>query len=399
MLSAFKNYAITFLIAAVIFSLIAFGVVQIVMDSLSDSFFVTPNDPENPDHPTVTTVPPETDPPEPLNGSSFNILLLGVDYAPHRYYDYDPDMMAALAPETMEETTGEGETTDIPQTVAPPADITVAPETMAPPAEITVADETTAAIDTGVLMPDGSLYFEGGFFSEDYRTVQTDTIMLVRVDKERQQFTFTAFPPETILTIEGRRIMLRDVFAEYGLDFLLRKINAMTGLMIDRHVIVNVEQFPEIVDTLGGITYNVPCKMKYDDYKGNLHIDLSAGTQKLDGVSALHMLQFNKYTEPNQSRVKTAVNFVRVMMQKMTDLSYLPEAPKLYAQIRSLFISNFSLQDLTANLDLIFKYGEFQLLELSFPGSYVTDAKGDRIFNPNLEGALDYFSDYKRIYE
>ena len=97
--------------------------------------------------------------------------------------------------------------------------------------------------------------------------------------------------------------------------------------------------------------------------------------------------------------MKTAVNFVRVMMQKMTDLSYLPEAPKLYAQIRSLFISNFSLQDLTVNLDLIFKYGEFQLLELSFPGSYVTDAKGNRIFNPNLEGALDYFSDYKRIYE
>ncbi|MBQ3126560.1 MAG: hypothetical protein IJC15_05760, partial [Clostridia bacterium] len=108
MLSAFKNYAITFLIAAVIFSLIAFGVVQIVMDSLSDSFFVTPNDPENPDRPTVTTAPPVTDPPEPLNGASFNILLLGVDYAPHRYYDYDPDMMAALAPETMEETTGEG---------------------------------------------------------------------------------------------------------------------------------------------------------------------------------------------------------------------------------------------------------------------------------------------------
>ena len=111
------------------------------------------------------------------------------------------------------------------------------------------------------------------------------------------------------------------------------------------------------------------------------------------------MLRFNKYSDPNQSRIKTAVGFVRAMLQKMTNLTYLPKAPELYEAISGMVVTNFSLEDLTVNLDLIFKYGEYQLLELSFPGSYVTDAKGDRIFNPNLEGALDYFSDYKRIYE
>lgn len=386
MLSGLKNYAITFLIAAIVFSLVAFFVVQIVIDSLGDIFTVTANgDGVVTTDPAVTTIAPvTTDPVEKLDGSSFNILLIGVDYSPNLFYNYDPALVEQLTPET-EAVTGEEQTT-------------LPPETVAPPAPITVAQETTEA-DTGLLMPDGSLFFEGGFYAEDYRDVQADTIMLLRVDKERQQFTFTAFPGEMVLTIEGREVLLRDVFAQYGLDFLIRKINALTGLPVDRYALVNLEQFPAIVDALDGITYTVPCNMQYDDYKGNLHINLKAGSQKLDGQQALDMLRFNSYTDGTNSRIKTAVSFVRAMMQKMTNIVYLPKAPELYEKVKSMVITNFTAEDLTANLDLIFKYGEYQLLELSFPGTYSKAADGTSRFTPNLDRALEFFNDYRRIYE
>lgn len=259
--------------------------------------------------------------------------------------------------------------------------------------------EETTVPDTGLLMPDGSLFFEGGFHAEDYRDIQADTIMLIRVDKERRQFTFTAFPSEMVLTIEGREVLLRDVLADYGLDFLIRKINALTGLPVDRYAVVNLEQFPEIVDALGGITYTVPCNMQYDDNKGNLHINLKAGSQKLNGQQALDMLRFNKYTDGTNSRIKTAVGFVRAMMQKMTNPVYLPKAPELYETVKNMVLTNFSAEDLTANLDLIFMYGEYELLELSFPGTYSKSADGTSRFNPNLDRALEFFNDYRRIYE
>lgn len=386
MLSALKNYAITFLIAAIIFSLIAFFVVQIVIDSLAGSFIVNANgDGEVTIDPAITTeTPVTTEPPEPLNGESFNILLIGVDYAPALFHNYDPDLVDALTPETEAETG--------------PIQTTLPPETIAPPAPITVAEETTAA-DTGLLMPDGSLFFEGGFFAEDYRDVQADTVMLVRVDKERQAFTFTAFPPEMVLTVEGRDVLLRDAFSEYGLDYVIRKINAMTGLPVDRYALVNLEQFPGIVDTLEGITYTVPCAMKYDDNKGNLHINLNAGAQLLNGQQALDMLRFNGYTDGVNSRIKTAVSFVRAMMQKMTNVTYLPKAPELYEQIKDMLITNFTAEDLAANLDLIFKYGEYALSELPFPGTYALAEDGTSRFNPDLDRALSYFNDYRRIYE
>lgn len=387
MLSALKNYAITFLIASLIFGLVAFAVVQILIDSFSSSLLVNPGNPSVTTDPSVfTDSPVSTAPQEPLNGSSFNILLVGVDYAPSLFPNYDPDLVDFLSPSPETEP------------VTEPAYTTVPPETVAPPAQITVEAETTAP-DTGTLMPDGSLYFEGGFASYDYRDIQADTIMLVRVDKERAQFTFTSFPPEMQLTIEGCEIQLRDVFAQYGIDFLMRKINGMTGLLIDRYAVVNLEQFPVIVDTLEGITFNVPCRMSYHDNKGNLHIDLFAGTQQLDGQKALHMLRFNKYTDPNQSRIKTAVNFVRAMMQKMTDPRYLPQAPELYEAIKTMVVTNFTADDLMGNLDLIFKYGEYALSELSFPGTYTVASDGSYRFIPDLNRALDYFEDYRRIYE
>ncbi len=391
MLSALKNYAITFLIAAVIFSLVAFFVVQIVLDSLVGSFVVTPDGGETaPVNPAETTNSPvTTEAPAPLTGESFNILLIGVDYAPTLFLNYSPELVEALTP-----VTEPPETTAAPETAE--AVTTLPPETIAPPADITVAPETTA-VDTGLLMPDGSLFFQGGFFADDFRAVQADTIMLVRVDKERSAFTFTAFPPEMTFTVEGKQSLLRDALAEYGLDFLIRKINAITGLPVDRYAIVNLEQFPAIVDAMDGITFTVPCAMKYDDYKGNLHIDLRAGSQLLNGKTALDMLRFNSYTDGQNSRIKTAVSFVRAMMQKMTNPVYLPKAPELYEAIKGMLITNFTAEDLAANLDLIFKYGEFALSELPYPGTYTT-VDGVTTFTPNVDRALTYYADYRRIY-
>ena len=86
-------------------------------------------------------------------------------------------------------------------------------------------------------------------------------------------------------------------------------------------------------------------------------------------------------------------------MQKMTDPRYLPQAPELYEAIKAMVVTNFTADDLVGNLDLIFKYGEYALSELSFPGTYTVASDGSYRFIPDLNRALDYFEDYRRIYE
>ena len=47
-----------------------------------------------------------------------------------------------------------------------------------------------------------------------------------------------------------------------------------------------------MVDEIGGVTFDVPIDMKYNDNKQNLHIDLKAGVQKLDGDKAEQVVRF-----------------------------------------------------------------------------------------------------------
>ena len=56
---------------------------------------------------------------------------------------------------------------------------------------------------------------------------------------------------------------------------------------IDYYVTVDVEGFVALVDELGGIDFDVPVRMSYDDPTQDLHIHYEAGMQHLDGEDVL----------------------------------------------------------------------------------------------------------------
>lgn len=72
----------------------------------------------------------------------------------------------------------------------------------------------------------------------------------------------------------------------------LKEVNEITGLDIENYVYVDTEALVEIVDAIGGLEFNVPIDMKYDDYSQDLHIDLKAGTQKLTGKEVEGLVRF-----------------------------------------------------------------------------------------------------------
>ena len=61
----------------------------------------------------------------------------------------------------------------------------------------------------------------------------------------------------------------------------------MLGYTPNRYVVVDYDAFERLIDTLGGIEVDVFMDMEYDDYSGDLHIDIKEGLQTLDGETAL----------------------------------------------------------------------------------------------------------------
>src|SRR5699024_3279078 len=74
----------------------------------------------------------------------------------------------------------------------------------------------------------------------------------------------------------------------------LEAVNRITGLDIQYYIVVKTEALIQLVDAIGQVEFNVPIDMKYDDPTQDLHIDLKAGVQMIDGEKAEQLLRFRK---------------------------------------------------------------------------------------------------------
>lgn len=343
MLAGLKNFLLTFIISLVIFGIIAFFVVNMIMDSIGvGSFIDGNNDPVQTGGEDYVDTPKGNEALLELDGNSFNMLFVGLDYAPDIFYDYyDPDTVSSLV-----------------------------------------------NFDSGKIA--GELVTDG-----EYRAVSADTILLVCVSKEREEFAFTAISPGTIIKRQNENVCLSDIFESEGTRSFIESVHSLVGVPIDRYAFVSLYEFPSLIDIIEGVDFNVPCDMKYDDYKGGLHINIKEGIQHLDGEKALQVLRFNKYEGTVNSRLKTTVSFARAVMNKMTDPKYITKAAALFREAEKMIITDFTASDLSSNLDLIFSYPTFEPVNIELPGTYST-IDGRLCFIPNENACLNVMMPYKR---
>ena len=124
----------------------------------------------------------------------------------------------------------------------------------------------------------------------------TDTIIVAAYDPEAQQASMLSIPRDTFvgtdITNPSTTDKINSVCYYRGIDAALEKINSITGLNIKYYLKIDTAAFREVVDTIGGVTFNVPIDMKYDDNRQNLHINLKAGEQLLDGDKAEQVVRF-----------------------------------------------------------------------------------------------------------
>jgi LCP family protein required for cell wall assembly len=333
MKQSFKVFLITFFAALIVFSSIGVYVCNILVTAMSGSFTPPSDDPSittGVDTPTIITAEP---------GSSFNMLFVGTDYQPEILTDYS------------ERTKG----------------------------------EYPLYNDGNPLDPNAMT------FPTRTRPVEADEIFLGCLNKEKSTFTLISFPGEMVVSSGGVDITLKQLYSENGIDYLKEKISALTGLPVDYYAVVSISGMAKIVDTLDGVDYNVPCVMLYSDPVQNLEINLMPGTRKLDGNSAMSLLRYNGYTDPNLSRAKTLVSFAEAMLNKVTKIAYYDRFPAIYSLVSENITTDFGAADLASNIDLIFKYSTFSKNASVYPGSYTEGGN----YVPDIQSAISSFSQYR----
>ena len=169
----------------------------------------------------------------------------------------------------------------------------------------------------------------------------SDTNILVGFDAKNQSITCVSIPRDTGVYINGRSRKINYAYNYGGTEQMRQTVSEALGVPVDFSVEVNIKAFVKLVDEIGGVDFEVPLNMNYDDPYQDLHIHLQKGMQHLDGQNALKVVRFRHnndgsgYGTEDIGRIGTQQAFLKAVFQKMLAN---PQKITAYAQIFSEYV-------------------------------------------------------------
>jgi LCP family protein required for cell wall assembly len=189
---------------------------------------------------------------------------------------------------------------------------------------------------------------------------RSDSIMLLRTGGGHA--ARLSIPRDTVIEIPGHGMQkINAAYAFGGPAESIAVIKHYLGVPINHMIEVNFENFPELVEAMGGITYTGGCVVSYLDggsADGGFTLRLSAGTHLLDGEQALALAR----TRENRCA------------PQQTDLQREERQQKLLLDLKSQLLSFSSLLRLP-------------LISWNAPPTIISDMSGPELLE--LFGALE----------
>jgi len=172
---------------------------------------------------------------------------------------------------------------------------------------------------------------------------RTDTLILASVDQKSKQVALLSIPRDTRVNIPGYGMDKINSASVYGGPELTTKVvSQLLGTSIKYYVLVNFSGFKDIVDALGGITYDV----EQDMDKSGEGIHLKKGVQHLDGDKALQYVRFRDYPLADIERTQHQQKFLMALGREMLQASTIPKLPRLVTEINRYVKTNLPATDL-----------------------------------------------------
>jgi LCP family protein required for cell wall assembly len=182
----------------------------------------------------------------------------------------------------------------------------------------------------------------------------TDTIILAHLDVDRRTATLVSIPRDAWVPIPGNGSGKINAAYAYGGAKMSSKVvsTLLGGVPIDATIALQPEGAADIVDTMGGLTIDVPEDMDYDDASGDLHIHLRKGAQVLNGTQVAGYLRFRHDATSDFGRVHRQQQILKVMMDQLSQPQNWIKLPQLMASARKNVATTLSDKKLVTLLEL-----------------------------------------------
>ncbi|WP_422485537.1 LCP family protein [Gudongella sp. DL1XJH-153] len=167
---------------------------------------------------------------------------------------------------------------------------------------------------------------------------RTDTMMLTSIDLDTGKISILSIPRDTRTTVQGRLDKINAAHAYAGPEYSVEVVQNLLDIDLEYYVKVDYQIVQDVVNSIGGVTVEVPFNMKYRDptAKPPLNINIQKGIQTLDGKNAHDFLRFRHnndftvgYPDGDVGRTKTQQYFMKELVKQTMKPKNLLKLPML----------------------------------------------------------------------
>ena len=181
---------------------------------------------------------------------------------------------------------------------------------------------------------------------------RTDVMMLLMINAEQDRIDLVSIPRDTRVNYEGDYVKINSVSEYGGVEDLMKTITSITGVNIDSYMSITFEGFRNVIDILGGVDFDVPEDMYYEDPYQDLYIDLAAGQQHLDGKKAEMVVRYRGYPNADLARIGVQQSFLKALYEQNLNAGLIAKAPALIPEMIQSTKTDLSIAQISSYIPM-----------------------------------------------
>ncbi|MEV7542412.1 LCP family protein [Streptomyces sp. NPDC089915] len=177
--------------------------------------------------------------------------------------------------------------------------------------------------------------------ADDGGSARSDTAMIVHLYEGHKQASVVSIPRDTMLprpacpigkgknSAPRQRAQFNEAFTIGGAACAVKTVEAMSGIRMDHYIEVDFTGFKNIIDNLGGVELTTTKPIK--DYGS--HLDLAAGSHKLNGEQSLGLVRTRKTVGDggDLGRIQLQQAFIKALIKQVKGIGVFDSPKKLYS--------------------------------------------------------------------
>jgi len=182
---------------------------------------------------------------------------------------------------------------------------------------------------------------EGDPDAKDGGPLLTDTIIVLSYDKTTKKTSLISIPRDLYVKIDKNKKDKINTAYEYGyyhknggLNYTKELVSKITGVYIDKVIVLDFSSFEKIIDQVGGIDI-ILAKPFEESQQWGFKFSLPAGSNHLDGKNALYYAR-SRFSSSDFDRSRRQQEVMFALKEKLTNLNFWSDPLKTLSVLNNI---------------------------------------------------------------